>query len=260
MDWFRGSQMELTAHGSIQWMALFTTLGLLFFVLSRLKPDAPEVAPVAVSPEQANTVRRFAPVIAGLAVLLIVGSLLILPISEPRMPRAAQTAAAPQNILGWELASPAAKWIVDPRNQSESLTLTYRRNGHDMHVLIIETLSPGAKLLESQLAPEDKQMWREGQIRKQSACVDSRCLPLLHTTWQRSKSQDQRHVFYSYGIGGFATDSTLSLRAAHGWHRLTGDGNSPRLIAFIFGDAAPAINDVAAAFLILRSALDSGRL
>ncbi|HTD06344.1 exosortase-associated EpsI family protein [Undibacterium sp.] len=260
IDWVRGSQMALTAHGGIQWMALFVTLGLLFFVLSRLKADTPDTAPVAASPEPTNIARQFAPVAAGLAVLLIIGGLLSLPINAQRTPHAATTAAAPQNIAGWQLASPAADWIADPQNQSESLSLTYQRNGREMRVLMVETLSPTAKLTESRLAPGDKEIWREGQIQKQSACVDSHCLSMLHSTWQRDKSESQRHVFYRYGIGGFTTDSKLSLRAMQGWDRLTGDGHNPRLIACIFDDAAPATEDVAAVFLTLQSAVDAGSL
>ncbi len=260
IDWIQGTQMELTAHASFQWIALFMTLGLLFFVLSRLQADEPEVAPAAVSQEQTMTARRFAPVIAGLAVLVIIGSLMALPINAPRTPRSATAAtAAPQQIAGWTLASTALNWTVEPRSQTESRNLAYRRDGKDMHVLTVETMSPNAKLSESWLAPEDRKTWREGRIQKQSACIASRCLTLTHSTW-RNKGQELRHVFYTYDIGGFSTDSKLALRAAHGWHRLTGSGNSPRLIGLTFDGAAPAIEDVAAALLAFRSGLEAGSL
>ena len=252
--------MELVEHGNIQWIALFMTLGLMFFVLNRLKADVAAVAHAAGAPRQrAWSTQRWAPALAGLSILVIIGSFMALPINQPRKPRPAETVGVPQNSRGWQLASPAANWTVDPQNHSESLALTYRRNNRDMQILIVETLSPNAKLFESRLAP-DKQTWREGQIQKQSACVESRCLALLHTTWQRSKSEDQRHVFYSYGIGSFATDSKLLLRAAHSWHRLTGSGNSPRLIGFIFDDAAPTNDDLGAAFQIVQSALEAGSI
>jgi exosortase len=259
IDWFSGSQMELSSHAGIQWIALLTTLGALFVVLGRLQPDALPAAPVACQ-DRAVPVRRLAPVIAGLMVLVIVGGFHMLPVDEPRAPRMARASSPPNELLGWKLVSPSARWIVDPGNQTESLSLAYRRDGEDMHVLIVETLAPTAKLSRAQLTFDDKGMWREGQIRNESVCVDSRCLPVLHSTWQRSKSKDQRHVFYSYGIGDLSTDSTLSLRAVHGWHRLTGQDGTPRLIAFDFGGLAPAIDDVGAAFLAVRSALDAGRL
>lgn len=173
IDWVRGSQMELTAHGNIQWIALFMTLGLLFYVLSQLKADAATVAPVIPPQEQARSVRRFAPVVAGLSVLLIAGTVMGLPTNAPRPPREVQTGLLPKNILGWELASPVAAWSVDPKNDNEALTLTYRRNGQDMHVVVVETLSPAAKLQESRLVPGDKNIWRERRIQKQTSCVAS---------------------------------------------------------------------------------------
>ncbi len=258
IDWVRGSQMELTAHGNIQWIALFMTLGLLFYVLSQLKADAAAVAPVIPPQEQARSVRRFAPVVAGLSVLLIAGTVMGLPANAPRPPRAGQTGLLPQNILGWELASPAAAWSVEPQSDNATLTLTYRRNGKDMRVVVVETLSPAAKLQESRLGPGDKSIWRERRVQEQTSCVASDCLTLMHTTWQRDKSRELCHVFHAYSIGTFATDSRFALRAMHGWHKLTGSRSNPRLIGFVFDDATPAGDDLAAAFRMLQSALDAG--
>ncbi len=255
IDWLRGSQMELTAHGNIQWIALFMTLGLLFYVLSQLKADAIAVAPVIAPAVQARPVRRFAPVAAGLSVLLIAGSVMGLPTNAPRPPRQVQPGLLPQNIVGWELASPDAAWSMDPQSDNASLTLTYRRNGQDMQVVIVETVSPTAKLQESRLAPGDKNIWRERRVQKQTSCVASDCLTLLHTTWQRDKSRELRHVFYAYSIDSFTTDSRFALRAAHGWHRLTASHSQPRLIGFILDDATPASDELAAAFRMLQSAL-----
>jgi len=188
MDWARGSQMELTAHGNIQWIALLMTLGVLFYVLSRLKADATSVAPVVAAPARAIPIRRFAPVVAGLPVLLIAGCAVGLPANELRLPREGQTGLFPQNIAGWELAKPAAVWFADQQSRTESIGLTYERNGHDMHVVVVETLSPTAKLPESRLAPRDKNIWRERQVRNEAACVPSGCIGLLHSTWQRDKA------------------------------------------------------------------------
>lgn len=256
IDWVRGSQMELTAHGNIQWIALLLTLGLLFYVLSQLKADAAGLAPVLPPPKQARSVRRFAPAVAGLSVLLIGGTVMGLPNNAPRPPREVQAGFPPQTMAGWELASPGAAWSVDAKSANESLALTYRKNGEDMHVVVVETLSPAAKLQESRLAPGDNHIWRERRVQKHTSCVASDCLTLLHTTWQRDKSRELRHVFYAYNIDTLVTDSRLALRAAHGWHRLVGSGKNPRLIGFMFDDVTPVSDDLAAAFRMLQSALD----
>jgi hypothetical protein len=200
-------------------------------------------------------IRRFAPVVASLSVVLIAGSAAGLPTNELRPPRGTQTGSFPQELSGWKLDNPAAAWSVDRQNRTESITLAYQRNGRDMHVVIVETLSPTAKLPESTLAPHDQSIWRERPVQKEAACVGSDCIALVHATWQRNKSQQIRHAYYAYSIGSFSTDSRLALRAAHGWHRLTGGHDNPRLTGFISEDAAPDIRDVAAAFRILQSAV-----
>jgi len=256
IDWLRGSQMDLSGHGALQWAALFIALGVLFLALTRLRADAPATAHAPSAPPS-PAVRPYAPVVAGLLVLGIVGGFLALPIDQPRAPRSAQAAPAPDRIQGWQLTSSGA-WMLSPDQQSESLTLAYRRQGKEMQAHIVETLTPTGKLPQLPPAPAETG-WREGGILKRSACIDSRCLTLLHATWQRTRSREQRHVFYTYSIGDFATHSALMLRVAHGWHRLTGEGDSPRLTALTFGDGAvPPLEEVAAALLAVQSALPSG--
>lgn len=261
IDWFRGSQMELTAHGGMQWIALLIALSSLLFALSRLKPDAREVPQAVEVPlHPADSVRRFAPVAAGLAVLVILGVVLTSLDDDVSGAHAVGDAVPPERILGWKLEPPAANWTTDGRNESAMLTVAYGHNGRKMDVLIIQPLSPGAKIAESLLAPHDNNVWREARVQRQSACVNSRCLPIVHTTWQRGLAHEQRHVFHSYVIDGFTTDSKLALRLAQGWDRLTGGASTPRLIAFIFPDDAPSADEVAAAFLALVPALGGGTL
>ncbi len=254
IDWIRGSQMELTAHGTIQWIALLATLGLLFYVLSRLQGDAAPVVQTIDAPEQTHPIRRFGPVLAGLSMLLIGGSAAALPASELRLSRGAH-AAFEQNISGWELIKPADKWAVDEPSNTESISLTYRHHGRDIEVVIVEPLSSSMKLPESRLAPHDGNVWRQKQVQHEAACALSRCVELLHFTWLRDKGQQLRHVYYAYSIGSFTTGSKLAFRAAHGWHRLTGARDNPRLIGFVSDDVALDVDELGAAFEVLRSAV-----
>jgi exosortase len=256
IDWVRDSQMDLGAHGTIQWIALFATLGLLFYVLSQLKIEATPVVPVARAPVQTGSVRKLAPMVAGLAVLLVAGATAGFPKNEVRPPREPRTDAFPREVSGWKLIDPASAWSVEPQSRTESISLNYRSDGRDMQVVIVETLSPTAKLPESRLAPHDKYIWREKQVRNEAACVASHCMAFVHSTWQRDKSQQLRHVYYAYNVGSFTTDSRFALRAVHGWDRLTGDRGNPRLIGFVLEDTAGDINELAAAFQIFQSAAD----
>lgn len=258
IDWVRGSQMELAAHGSIQWAALLLTLGVLFLVLARLRAEAPPSTSVAIAPERVTPIGRYAPVAAGLSVLLIIGGMGVLIADPTGSPRGDQAARLPQELAGWRLASSAPAWSVDHDHRLESLTLAYRRNGRELGVVIVEPLAPDAKLPESRLAPGPRSEWREHRIEKQVGCAQSHCMTLVHKTWQRGKGE-RRHVYYAYSIGGYVTESPLALRAAHGWHRLTGNGSPPRLIGLIVDEAPLPIDEAAAAFRSIRAVLDAGR-
>jgi len=256
IDWIRGSQMELTSHGTIQWIALFATLGLLFYVLSRLKGDTEQETPTIDAAGQDRPIRRFGPVLAGLSMLLIGGSAAALPANELRPARGAHAPALAQSISGWDLVKPAETWTVDPATRTESTSRMYRRNGRDIEVVIVEPLSPDIKLPESRFAPHDGAVWRQKQVQRESACAVSRCVRFLHSTWLRDKSQQLRHVYYAYSLGGFTTDSKLAFRAAQGWQRLTGQRDHPRLIGFISDDTVLEVDELGTAFDTLRTAVD----
>jgi hypothetical protein len=250
--------MELTAHGTIQWFALLATLGLLFYVLNRLQVDAKPGEPV-VGAERTHPISRFAPVLAGLSMLLIGGTAAALPAGELLPTRSAHAGLFPQNLVGWELAATAAAWSVDESGRSESIRLSYRRNGREIQVAIVEPLSSDAKLAEAGLAPGDSRVWRQKQVQHETACAVSGCIELSHSTWQRDKGHQLRHVYYAYTIGSFTTNSKLALRAMHGWQRLTGARDNRLLIGFISEDAASDIDELGAAFEVLQSAASESR-
>jgi exosortase len=256
IDWIRGSQMELTAHGTIQWIALFATLGLLFHVLSRLKGDPEPEEPLIDTAQQGRPIGRLGPVLAGLSMLLIGGSAAALPANELRAPRGSQATTWAQSIPGWELVKPADRWMVDPPTSTESISLTYRRNGRDIEVVIVEPLSPDIKLPESRLAPHDGAAWRQKQIQHETACSASRCIRFLHYTWLRDKSERLRHVYHVYSIGSLTTDTKFAFRVAQGWQRLTGGRGHPLLIGFVSDDVALDVDELGAAFEVLRSTVD----
>jgi hypothetical protein len=143
-------------------------------------------------------------------------------------------------------------WSIDEQEHTESITLSYHRNGHDIQVVIVDTFSPTAKLPESRLAPHDKYIWRDRQVKDELACVASNCIALRHFTWQRDKSEELRHVYYAYSIGKFTTNSRFALRAMHGWLRLTGGRDTPRLTGLVSEDAVPDIDELAGVFQILQ--------
>lgn len=260
-DWLRGTQMSLASHGAIQWTALLLTLGLVFFLLSRLAIEPGEPSRLALPMPRLAQRIYLAPLLAGLSVLVIAGILRMQTTDRPRLRHGSEIVFARQDIQGWKLAARPVGWTVDQANQSESITLTYHRDDQVMHVRVIQALAPTAKLSGSYFAPDEKSAWHESAIQKYLACTDSHCVALQHATWQRSqgKGQARYHAFYNYGIGHYMTDSKLLVRALHGWHRIAGNSDTPHMIGLIFENDVPAEIDVAVAFEAIRSAMEANR-
>jgi hypothetical protein len=187
--------------------------------------------------------------------LLIGGSAAALPAGEPRPQRGANAGLFTQSISGWQLVR-RGEWAVDQPSSTESISLTYRNQGRDVDVVIVEPLAPNTKLPESRLAPHAANVWRQKQVQHEATCSVSHCTKFSHSTWERDKGQRLRHVYYAYSIGGFTTESKLAFRVAQGWQRVTRGRDNSRLIGFISDDAVLDVDELGAAFDRLRSAVD----
>jgi exosortase/archaeosortase family protein len=256
IDWMRGSQMDLTAHGSVQWAMLLATLGVLFFVLSRSKGEDAAAPPASDRSPAPVAFRRFAPVIAGACALSIVAGVAALQAREAPVP-GVQAVALPRTLGSWTLAEPRAAWMVDPPGRIRWLRATYTREERDLDLVVVEALSADAKLPPSRFAPGERSVWREKLIGRDVGCAGSDCMGLVHVVWQRDHSEALRHAYFTYGVGPFVTDSRFAARALHGWHRLIGSNEHPTLTGFTSDAPLPA-DEIAAALRSLRSALQEG--
>ena len=256
IDWMRDTQMDLAAHGNIQWIALFATLMILFYVLSRLKGDAATTATADAAADPAGGVRKLAPVLAGASALFVTAGAIALPLSEAKPLRASQN-MMPLSASSWRLLTPDATWSVNQRGVTQSIRLTFEGHGRDVHVVIVETLSPDAKLSESNLGPPDAKIWRNRQARIEAGCVGLTCIALVHATWERDRGRETRHAYYAYNVGDYTSSSSFAVRVAYGWRRLTGNGDGLRLIGFVAEGPDLDVNEVAATFQTLQSALNA---
>lgn len=258
IDWVQGSQMPLTAHGNVQWVALIVCLGLLFFVLSKLDVDKfPQVKGIAQTNSESRLL-KWAPILGGFAVLVISAGATWLVTNTSSERGALPPNSMPQSISGWALATPEATWSVNAQDHTRSFMLNYQRDGETLGVRVIETMTAEAKLQESEIAPGKANIWHENSIEPQVGCVGAECMKLLHTAWENGKTEERQHVYSSYALGGFYTTSKFALRAAHGWARLTGGNNQPRLIGLTLDSDVPpeAVDGLAAIIRSLQSALE----
>lgn len=260
VDWVQGSQMPLTAHGNVQWLALIICLGLLFFVLNKLEEDELLVQNAADPINSEKPSRQWAPVLAGFTVLLFAASATGLPAHGLSARDVSLSDAIPKSISGWELIAPVATWSVNAQDHTRFLLLNYQREGEMLHVRVIETLAAEAKLLDTDVAPGMPSLWHENSINHELACPDSVCMKLLHTVWEHGKTEERQHVYSSYAQGDTYTTSTFYLRAARGWARLTGGSGRARLFGLAVDSAAmpEAVSDFAVIVRTLQLALDAG--
>jgi exosortase/archaeosortase family protein len=256
IDWWNGSQMDLGAHGTFQWIALFAALGILFYVLRRLEPDGAAIAPAQIAGLHSCRRTLIAPVVAGLLAVAASGCTAHLQAGETERSESARSDTFPTTISGWEFDG-LAKRSVDWERGIEVAETIYGRHGRSLHLIAIEALSPSAKLPESRLAPEERPPWREKHTDRARGCPESRCTAFIHVTWERDKTHQVRHVYYVYALGAYVTDSRFVLRAMHGWHRLNGDAAATRLVGIVADDPLdPA--ELAHAFQRVASPARSG--
>jgi exosortase len=260
IDWINGTQMSLADHSTFHWIGLLLSLGLLFFVLSRLHEDETPMGQERAQPDAVSRLHQWGPVAAGLCVTLIGGGSGWLTSSASQARAGSGHVMLPQHLSGWALMSPASTWVINTKSQTQSLRLTYRRNGHNMQVRIIETLTPDAKLQESDLAPDDTGKWRDSGVKRAASCNAVGCLSFMHTTWQNADTDELQHVYATYAMGTLFTTSKFALRAAHGWDRLLRGHGVPRLIGFVLDspEDVQAIDEFAPAFRAVLSALEAG--
>ena len=240
IDQLRGTQMDLTAHGSIQWLALAVAMALLLYVLTRLKLEKPAAVAESGLSLQNNTGLRFAPLLAALAVTTLVGLVASLPTHAMKVHPGQTVDPLANNTLDWKLVAGDSAWQVDPGSQTASLRVSYRRDGKILQVVVIDALSSAAKLPDSPVAADEQKKWRDVGIAQHRSCSDTTCLTLRHTTWQPEARSNFRHVYHAYSIGSFSADSRLASRAAHGWQRLLGGQSGERMIGFMLDEALPA--------------------
>ena len=253
VDWIRGSQMDLTAHGTAQWVMLLVVLGALMLMLARSRV-------LDERPAAGRVIRRHAvwllwsPALAAAMAPLAIGVRAALAM-HVRLPVSALAAGAfPADLSGWTRVAPAQRTELPASTRAQMMHATYRQDARTLDLILVEALDQDAKLPEAPLAPGAHAVWRETQVNSETVCAGADCVAVRHATWQRESSPDVRHVYVVYGVGGFTSDSRLTARMAQGWRRLHGDDSTPRVVA-ISTDLPLAADDLARAMRDVRTAM-----
>ena len=251
LDWINGTEMELTGHSDIQMIVLLFLLGALFLIVSRLQPESyANNKPFSGNMQETRQdIMKYTPIVAGLLVASTVG-LTQLIMSAEADSHLSTASLAPVDSTTFSTTQPSVSWAVDEASRTGSLALALKDN---LDVLVVQALPGNMKLPESWLIPRGDNDWREVNIENQSACLQENCINFKHTTWNRSGSDDVRHIFYTYHVGDLVTDSKLNYRLAAGWNRLMGANHQAGFISFFSAGDPPTPKQLADAYLQIKA-------
>ena len=248
IDWLQGSHMDLTAHSRFQTFALVLGIGLLFLVFYRLAAGtrlAPAIGVIGENTERGWTVRWFAPALAGMVVLLVASVLVRTgnPAAQPAFCRAAPDFLPTSLLESKRIATPAG-WVVDAQHPLRSVRATYGLRDREIQAVVVEAGSAMAKLPRAISLAGQPGHWREKLAQTRDLCAPDGCIGLRERIW--IGAHDQRQMVYAYQVGPFRTTSDLALRGFHGWLRLMGHADRPRLVGLMYDGETPLPDDVLA--------------
>jgi exosortase len=244
IDQFRGSQMDLAAHGDIQLVVMLASLGVLLYLVTRCEREGwPETAAAAASQSPGHRSAVYAPVLAGL-----LAATAVLPV-RAMLDRAETANDVPGPLQQIALRYPGSQPLVPGVTGAQviSLPLTDR-----LEALVMVSPDAAGRLPESLIRPEDESVWRHARTDSYRDCGAQGCVDFVHRVWKQKGSEAARHSLHAYFIGEQATRSRLLFRLASGWNRLLGAPESNGLVAFRFSGAMPAERALSNAFYAIR--------
>ena len=254
IDWLRDSQLDLTAHGTLQWVMLLAALASLLYLLSRstARPRATTIEVVPVAPVSA---RRHAPLAAGACAAALAVTAALSGTSEETVLQ--DPIAFPARLAGFDFIDGSRAWTVDRDPRTQSARARYVRDERTLDAVVVRARDGDAKLAASALAPREGE-WREKAAGSEHACDRGRCLTLAHVTWKKEHGDEVVHAYFVYAVGARVTESRLRARALHGVDRLTGERDGAALVAIVSTSAVPA-DQATGALYRLHAALQEAR-
>ena len=260
LDYWRGSQMDLTSHGYVQWVSLLSALGAMMFVVARSEVDPVEPGKTdLVSSDDRYTSRApwrsAAALWAGIVGVTVTTVSAAAANHDAAYARAVVPGVTPPYLEGWALVERPNTPAVEA-GRPLRLTWRYSQGARHLQMDVIQARRHGDKLSEIVVAPPQTEGWRDIQRRPLRACSAKGCAGVIHQIWQSSATTSLRHTYVTFVVGDVMTASQLLLRACTGWAVLMGDAVNSRLIAITVDGQAISPHELHA---LLFAAASDGR-
>ncbi|MEQ8263444.1 archaeosortase/exosortase family protein [Pseudohaliea sp.] len=252
LDYRRGSQMGLDAHGDVQLAVLFGLLALMLFAVHRLPASPLPAIPATAPAGPRGRLAPLAPLMAGVLVVVTLGvTTLGLATSASRSVVAA-TADGDAELALLAADNPGSRWLAgDGQDNARILSLPGDDGGE---VRIFATSAGNARPPEQRLLRPPGTGWRHSGADELRHCSGADCVAFRTILWTRAGSRDRHSTAYTYFVGDTATSSRLAFRLLSGWRRLSGKPVTTGMVSFHSEGRGPGERDLAAQFLQLRAA------
>jgi exosortase len=224
IDYVNGSQLALSEHGYIAWLALLFAMGLLLIFVNKVKPEATRATGSvdAGNDDYSDRAAPLAPLVAGLALLTVV--------NVPTVFSAIDSESGPTRSLVRDTVERFPEAVRDLEETSSLRTLSLHLND-DLRVLIIETKGGESRLSADQLTPTDDKWWRDTNSQRVEDCSAEKCATYVRKTWNAREGQEIQNMVFAYYVGDLITGSKLHYRVTNGWNRVTGNNKQAGLIS-----------------------------
>lgn len=256
IDRWQGTQMDLAAHGQVQWVSLVVALALMLLVVARSRPEPGRSLPPRAKVRPHTGKATAGPgTLSGLVGLAVIGVCTLLLGLAPPAATPLPTVVLPASLGGWARSdTPAAPPLhIDGGAVASG---QYERGTRRLRLDLLQARDPRAKFGPQAVAPAGDEQWRAIRQQSLTECSVQPCLTMVHITHRRDAATPMRHTYVVHGVGDVVTTSAFGLRAAAAWYALTGHSPGPYLIALTVNGEALAPHDAQS---LLLAAIDSMR-
>lgn len=263
IDQWQGTQMDLTAHGHVQWVSLLVSMSLMLLAIHWLPATSDASGSKAATPRSVSShplpTERTSPLragaLAGLLGLLIGGSvsvMLAIGGSGAQALALARASDAPDALGDWQRRD-APVLHREPISGMDTASWLYQRGDRVMRVDIVQANDRRQKPSPFAMARPNQDEWRDIDHSLASDCAAPPCLPLMHITQRLNMRAPLRHSYQVYAVGDVATSSKLKLRLATASFAVRGQAYLPRWVGISVEGEALAPEEAQA---LMRRVLD----
>ena len=230
-DYATGSELSLAQHAYFELPALAASYGALFYIFSRLTPDA---APETHPPQGTTTpyARLKGASLVLLAVALVSSTPFIWQERDLVVADSQVTELLPATLSGWVRQDAVPEW--QPRAMMKTVNTalaTYEKAGGKITIFTAQTTLRRDKISSGAVDLLGDEVWMPARRNRLSACTENRCDTVAHSKLLLIDSDRRRHVYFVYAIDGKTTTSALEIRLRRAWSIVTGASAPARLVA-----------------------------